>query len=468
MSTRMTMIPAEIFRKYDIRGDADGDQAVITPEVARLVGRAFGTYLRRADQTAVVVGHDNRLTSEALAAAAIDGLQASGLNVIDIGLAATPVLYWHAVQRGHIGGLMITGSHLTPDKNGFKLGIGVRSLYGDQITALRTLIEADDFIGGDGSGVTVPDARQQYLDDLAGRITMQRQLKVVIDAGNGIGGLFGPQLVSAWGHDVVACLFCEPDGRYPNHQPDPQKAKNVRDLSAAVVGHRADVGLAFDGDADRVGVVDDQGNLIAPDRVLTLLARDLLARHPGAKVIADVSSSQVVFDTIAAAGGEAIMWLTGHSFVKAKLIETGALLAGEMSGHIFLAEDYPGFDDGFFAAGRLLQLIANSDQPLSALDASIPRLHSTPVYRPHCPPHLMHPALERIQTALAAEGEITAIDGVRIKFANGWGGIRASNTEPVLSMRFEAATEADALAYRDQFVAVLRAFPEIDLSDIDC
>ncbi len=458
----MTPITSNIFKKYDIRGLASGLDAVVTPDAARLIGQAFGTYLQQVDNKhMVIVGRDNRHTSEVLAQAAIDGLVESGCHVIDIGLVSTPVVYWHAVQRDHAGGLMVTGSHLAPDQNGFKLSVGNRNLYGDQIMMLRTMIERDELRSGNGDVAEDPDAVSRYVNDLAQRVPMARSLRVVVDAGNGTGGLFGPQLIERWGHQVTR-LFCEPDGSYPNHQPDPQKPENMQALGEKVGEIGADIGLAFDGDADRVGAVDERGNMIAADRLLALLARDMLSRHPGQYVVADVLSSQALFDEIEKAGGTPVMWISGHSLIKARMHELGALLGGEMSGHIFLGEDYFCFDDGYMAAGRILQLLAASDQPLSALDASIPTLYSTPEYRPHCPDNAKQTVIQGVKAALGNKGEVNDVDGIRIKFERGWGIIRASNTEPVLSLRFEGETEADALAYRDMFVEVLRRYPQVE------
>ncbi|MEO8611612.1 MAG: phosphomannomutase/phosphoglucomutase [Chloroflexota bacterium] len=459
----MKDVNPKIFKKYDIRGKADGDEAVVTKDIARLIGRAFGSYVQRVDEkNMVVVGRDNRNSSYMLAEAAMTGAKESGCKVIDIGLVSTPVVYWHAVQRNHAGGLMVTGSHLPPDQNGFKLSIGNRNLYGAQIDVIRQMIEHHQFALGEGSLETDQRAYSSYIHDLESRISMARPLKVVIDAGNGTGGLFAPRLFKLWGHDVLECLYCEPDGNYPNHHPDPQQVKNMETLGAKVRELGADVGIAFDGDADRMGVVDEHGEMIVADRVLALLARDMLKRHPGASVVADVLSSQVLFDEVARAGGQPVMWISGHSLIKAKMAEIGALLGGEMSGHIFLGEDYFSFDDGYFAAGRLLQLLASSDQPLSKLNASIPTLYSTPEYRPHCPDDSKEIVIQAVKNALAGTGEIVDVDGVRIKFAKGWGLIRASNTEPVLSLRFEGETESDALGYRDLFLNVLKTFPQVE------
>lgn len=457
-------VQAEIFKKYDIRGQATGDEAVITQEVAALVGQAFGTYLQRVEnlQTAVV-GCDNRTTSYDLSQAAIAGLQRSGCNVIEIGMVSTPLLYWYSVNHNNIGGLMVTASHLGPDQNGFKLCVGVKSLYGDQIDSLREMIEKSDFAYGDGKLDGDMRLYSGYIHDLEKRLPMARALKVVVDSGNGTGGVFSRRLIPLWGHELVECLYCEPDGRFPNHQPDPGKPENLAELAAKVREHGADIGLAFDGDADRLGVVDEKGNIIAPDRVVALLAKDMLKRHPGATVIADVSSSQVVFDEVKKAGGVPVMWMTGHSLIKAKMAESSALLAGEISGHIFMGEDYFGFDDAYYVAGRLLQLLAASDQPLSQHDAAMPRLFSTPVYRPHCAYDLMPQVMATMKDKLQGKGVINDIDGLRVQFERGWGLIRTSNTEPVLSMRFEGQTEADAHQYRDLFFDLLRTFPQIQL-----
>lgn len=458
----MSDVNSSLFKKYDIRGRASGDGAPLTEVVARAVGRAFGSSVQ-ADEAlkTVVVGRDNRHSSPTLAAGAIEGLRESGVDVVDLGLVSTPVVYWAATRAGNVGGLMVTGSHLKPDQNGFKLCLGSKPVYGDAIQALRERILRDAYAEGVGGLSIDRDVLTAFADDVAARVPMARPLKVVIDPGNGTAGLIAPQLFEAWGHDVT-CIFCEPDGSYPNHQPDPQIEANVYALGERVRETGADVGIAFDGDADRMGAVDEHGRLVVSDRVLALLARDLLGRHPGAAVVADVLSSQVLFDEIARAGGRPLMAASGHSLVKARMAEVGALLGGEMSGHIFLAEDYYGYDDAYMAAGRLLQLLASGDQPLSALDAALPTLYATPEYRPHCADEAKQRVIDGVAASLAGAGEIETVDGVRVRFERGWGIIRASNTEPVLSLRFEGETEADALAYRDRFAAALRAFPDVE------
>jgi phosphomannomutase/phosphoglucomutase len=458
----MTMIDSKLFKKYDIRGRAGGGDAPLTPEAAHLVGRAFGTWLfRQEGKRRVVVGRDNRLTSAGLAAALIDGLVSAGCNVTHIGLASTPLLYWYAVNHDNAGGVMVTGSHLPPEQNGFKLCVGARNLWGEQIQALRTLIAAGDF-DGDLGKVTVKHAPLvDYMVDVIPRVRIPRALHIVIDAGNGTGGYFGPRLLRAWGQRVTE-LFCDLDGTYPNHQPDPQDADNMRSLAAKVVEVGADLGIAFDGDADRMGAVDETGAIISADRVLALLARDLLSRVPGASIVADVLTSQVFFDEVVRMGGMPIMWASGHSLVKAKMVETGALLGGEASGHIFMGEGYYGFDDAYFVAARLIRLVSVSGVPFSRLNAALPTLYSTPEYRPRCPDELKQTVIDAARQQLEGQGEVVSVDGLRIKFARGWGLLRASNTEPVLSLRFEAETEADAHAYRDRFFAILRAFPEVE------
>ena len=458
----MATLQASIFKKYDIRGLAQGDNPALTPEVAHPLGRAFGTWLQQMGNiNTCVVGRDNRHTSASLQDALMNGLQASGVHVVDIGLVATPLVYWHAVKLGSVGGVMVTASHLGPQHNGFKLCIGNRTIYGDSLQSLQAIIHRGAFFHGRGERKVEIGAYGQYTRDIAERIPMARALRVAVDAGNGTAGLFIPRLLQLWGHEIIP-LYLEPDGDFPNHPANPQDEANLQALAQKVREAGADVGLAFDGDADRVGVVDEQGNMLVADRVLALLSRDMLKRHHGAVVVADVLSSQVLFDVVEAVGGKPIMAPSGHSLVKDVMRQHSALLGGEMSGHIFLAENYYGYDDAFFAAGRLLQLLSASRQPLSALDAELPRLYSTPEYRPHCPDEDKERVIAGVAQALSDKGEVVAVDGVRIKFERGWGLLRASNTEPVLSLRFEGETEADALSYRDIFAEALRAYPQVE------
>lgn len=456
-------INRKLFKKYDIRGKTTGDDAILTTEVAVALGRAFGTYLQPLENVdTVVVGRDNRASSYDLQTAFMTGLRQSGMQVIDLGLVATPVVYWHAVNKGNLGGVMVTGSHLPADQNGFKLCVGRQPIFDEQIQALRAIIISGEFFHGAGEVTTENGTYSQYIRDLKAKIPApMKVLKVVVDAGNGTGGLFARRLVSLWGHDLLACLYCKPDATYPNHHPNPQEPENMRDLGEKVRELGADIGIAFDGDSDRMGAVDENGDMIAADRILALLARDMLQRRKKALVVADVLSSQVLFDAVKNAGGTPIMAASGHAIVKETMRESGALLGGEMSGHIFLGEDYYGFDDGFMAAGRLLQLLSDSDKSLSVLNAELPTLYSTPEYRPQCPDDDKDEVIEGVASALKDQGEVDTIDGVRIKFDKGWGLLRASNTEPVLSLRFEGETEADALRYRDLFAEALKAYPQV-------
>lgn len=459
-------ISPDIFKKYDIRGRATGDVAPLSREAAHLIGRAFATYLQPMEaKQLVVVGRDNRSTSADLQVSLMNGLRESGCDVLDLGLVATPVVYWHAVQNGDVGGIMVTGSHLAGDQNGFKLCIGNRTLFGETIQSLKDIIESGKFYHGSGKLETEAGSYSKYVRDLGARIPKSKALNVVLDAGNGVGGLFGPRLMELWGHNVVSCLFCEPDATFPYHHPNPQEPENMVALSEKVQQVGADVGIAFDGDSDRMGAVDENGTMITADRLLALLAQDMLKRHPGATVVADVLSSQVLFDVVTESGGTGLMAPSGHSLVKEMMRDTDALLGGEMSGHIFLGEDFFGFDDGFFAAGRLLQLIAESGKTLSELDNELPRLYSTPEYRPHCPDQDKPTVIQSVAEQLAAYGDVETVDGVRIKFENGWGLLRASNTEPVLSLRFEGQTEADANAYKELFAQALKAFPQVAALD---
>ena len=461
-------IDAALFRRYDIRGRAEGPRATLDADVARLIGRAAGTLLRREHGISqVVIGRDNRLSSPALHAGAREGLLASGCDVLDIGLAPTPLLYHSVLHNGHCAGLMVTGSHLPPAYNGFKLALGAQSLYGGQLQALRRLIVANDFDSGAGQlrqrqGAALYEA---YVADQARRIQSRRPLRVVIDAGNGCGGLFAGELLRALGHELVDCLFCEPDGRYPNHHPDPGAAQTMAALCAAVPQLGADVGLAFDGDADRLGVVDERGRIIAPDRVLTLLGLEVLRRRPGARILADVSCSQVFLDEVRRSGGQPMLCATGHALVKAQLAVSGALLGGEISGHFFFADEYHGFDDAFYAAGRLLQLLAAADAPLSALDDALPRPCVSPLYRPQCAPETGREILAALRERLAGEGELLSIDGLRLQLADAWGLARMSNTEAVMSLRFEGNSQAAMEACRARFATVLRDVAQCELEE---
>jgi len=459
----MTISP-KLFKKYDIRGTALGDNAILTPDATRLIGLGFGTFIQQREHEAiVVVGHDNRLSSPTLYEALIDGLRQSGCTIIALGQTATPVLYWHAVNLDSVAGVMITGSHLGADQNGLKFCVGNRAIYGDDLQDIRRIIESGNFASGIGGISFHHDAQQKYIESLKRRVlSSKRQLRVVIDAGNGMGGVIAPALIREWGHEVVAELFCEPDGNYPNHPANPQEAETLTTLSETVRKLGADMGIAFDGDCDRMGAVDEDGNIITADRLLTLLARDMLLRHKGAGVVGEVLCSQVLFDVVAKNGGVPYMAASGHALVKEAMKRHHALLGGEMSGHIFFSEDYFGFDDGFLAAGRLMSFVANSHLSLGDWNAGLPTLFSTPEYRPHCPDEWKQVVIDGVAGMLKDKGQVETIDGFRISFDRGWGILRASNTEPVLSLRFEGQTEEDALQYKQLFMNALAQFPQVE------
>jgi phosphomannomutase / phosphoglucomutase len=458
----MAEINPSIFKKYDIRGKAQGEKAVISREAAYLIGQAYASFLLSNYKIyQVVVGHDNRHSSYDLQASLMEGLQRGGANVVDIGLVSTPLVYWHAVNQGNVGGMMVTGSHLTPEYNGFKLCIGETPVFGNDIVKLRSMIETDNLLVNRGEYLVHQAAYSEYVHDIHQRLPISSKFKLAFDPANGTAGLFAPRLFQLWEQDATG-INVEPDGDFPNHLANPQEPKNMLQLSEKVLEIGADIGFGYDGDADRVGIVDEKGQMITADRVLALLARDMLKRQPNSAIVADVLSSQTVFDVVKQAGGRPIMAASGHSLVKETMKENNSLLGGEMSGHIFFGEDYFGFDDAYFATGRILQVLQNSDAPLSELNKSMPTYYSTPEYRPHCPDETKQEVINTVAERLANEGEIITVDGVRVQFARGWGILRASNTEPVLSLRFEGETEADALRYRDIFANAIKDFSQVE------
>lgn len=451
-------INPKIFRKYDIRGIADTD---LSDAVVRSIGQALGTYLQdEHDIEQIIVGRDNRVSGQRLRDALCWGLTRTGMNVLDIGVCSTPMLYWYAVTQD-TAGVMITGSHLDAPFNGFKIAVGKAALYGESIQEIYELTTGEDLATGEGIITLQADSVMPYLADVSSKVT-PKALKVAVDPGNGTAGIYVDQLMAAWGQEAFT-INMELDGTFPNHAPDPSKAKNLAQLIDLVKANHADMGLAFDGDADRVVAVDELGNVIAPDRFVAILAKDVLSRHAGATIIGDVTSSQALFDTIKEAGGNPVMWMTGHSLIKEKMRETGAILAGEISGHIFFAEDYYGFDDAYLAAGKLLQILSHSEQTLSEMDAEIPQYYSTRVFRPHCDPDINHDVLAALAEDLGDKGDLILLDGIRAQFEHGWVIIRESNTEPVLSIRIEGKTKAHAEQYRDWVVASLSQFKGVDI-----
>lgn len=446
-----------IFREYDIRGVADAD---LTDDVARSVGRAFAARLREAGGRTCLLGWDMRTSSPRLREAILEGLLAGGVDTVRIGLVPTPVLYFgiHALQAD--GGIMVTGSHNPPDQNGFKLCLGPGALYGREIQILRMRIEAGDFPRAPAGRVEDRDLLPGYLQMVLDRCRPSRRLKVVLDCGNGAGGVTAPSVFQALGHDVVT-LYEEPDGRFPNHQADPTVPALMEDLRQKVLAENADIGIGFDGDADRIGVVDEEGILLYGDQLLALFAIDLLGRHPGEKVIFDVKCSQAVEDVILAGGGVPVMSSTGHSILKARLREEGALLAGEMSGHIFFAENFFGHDDAVYAGALMASILARKGEKLSSMRQSLPAYRNSPEIRVACPDDAKFRVVADVGRRLAERFPVITIDGVRARVGSGFGLLRASNTQPVLVLRFEAATDGDLAAIERLFREELARHPEV-------
>ncbi|MBW4436874.1 MAG: phosphomannomutase/phosphoglucomutase [Pleurocapsa minor GSE-CHR-MK-17-07R] len=459
----MTEVNATIFRKYDIRGTAVGDDAQLTPTLALLVGKGLGTYLPTAFGTErVFVGRDNRLTSPALHAAMIEGLLSTGMAVTDIGESITPTVYYAAASYGSKGaGVQITGSHLTTKYNGIKMSYGSLALFDQQIQDVLKLIQTDAFTVGQGVLSQDFDLVNRHMARIQGMVTLAKPMKVVLDAGNGlIGGIF-PQVLRNLGCEVVE-LYTESDGTYPNHLPNPEDPEMTKDLEAKVIETGADIGLAFDGDSDRCGFIDEHGHHIAADRLLAILARDVLTRIPGATIVYDVKCSQALPDIIRQHGGVPVMWKTGHSLMKQKIAELGSPLGGEVSGHLFTGENYYGFDDAPLVALRALQVFSQTDKTVSEIFAELPQLEATPEIILPAPDHLKFQIIEDITKALDETYEVFTLDGARAQFENGWGVVRASNTQPAVTLRFEAYTAPDLVKYMNLFKAQLDKYPEVD------
>lgn len=434
-----SVIPAHIFREYDIRGIAGKE---LTEEVALAIGKSFGTLLVREGKHTVAIGHDHRWSAEFLYRGLSNGLQSCGLTVVEIGLVTTPLVYFYVTHNKLDAGISLTGSHNPPDENGFKFHHSAHSFYGKDIQGLRELIEKNDFVTGQGR-VEHPDHDalvKAYQDFIFSGFKFTKKLKVVMDTGHGMASVTAPALIRRFGHEVTV-LYENLDPKMPDHQADPSVPANLKDLQKKVVETKADIGIAFDGDADRIGVVDEKGQVIFGDKLLLLYAREILTRKPGALIIGDVKSSKQIYDDIAKRGGKPLMWKTGHSLIKAKMKETHAEMAGEMSGHMFFNDRWLGFDDAVYAACRILEILDKSAGPLSSLLADVPQLVSTPEIRFDCPEEIKFKVVARAVEDLKKKYEVVDIDGARVQFPDGWGLVRASNTQPVLVMRFEAVTQ---------------------------
>ncbi len=443
----------KIFREYDIRGIVGQD---LTPELAEQIGKAFGTTLRRKNLHRIAVGQDGRESSPILYDRLVRGITSTGIGVTNIGVCPTPLVYFALFQLPIDGGAMITASHNPAAYNGFKLCIGKESLYGEDLQKIRRLIEARDYETGPVDQVHAPvqsvEIIPRYLDFLKQHFKSVdgRGIKVVVDSGNAMGALVGPQALKAMGCEVIE-LFSELDSRFPNHHPDPTVPENLKDLIETVRSRRADLGIAYDGDADRLGAVDERGEIMWGDQLLILFAREILHRQPGAMILSEVKASQIFYDDVLKRGGRTLMWKAGHSLIKSKMKEVGAALAGEMSGHIFFADRYFGYDDAIYAGCRLIEILAERRQPLSGLLSDLPKMSSTPEIRMDCPDDKKFAVVERLKERFEAlrsrpspDGlpirDLITLDGVRVVFEDGWGLARASNTQPALVLRFEAKT----------------------------
>ncbi len=445
-----------IFRANDVRGIVERD---FTDDVVLNLGKAYGSYMRRRGHKHLVVGHDLRLSSSHLAEMFMQGLESTGADIVIIGQVTTPALYFSILHWNLDGGVMITGSHNPKPYNGFKMCEGLGSVYGEEIQKLKNMILAQDFDRASGRREK-RDIMPDYLDMLRTKFSFQKKLKIVVDAGNATAGPIAPQLWRDYGHEVIE-LYCEPDGNFPNHLPDPCVPKYMQDLAARVVAENADIGIGYDGDADRVGAVDDTGEYIFADRLLVLFAQDVLRNNPHAPIIFDVKCTLALPEAIEKAGGKPVMWKTGHSMQKAKMKELNAPFAGELSGHVFFNDDFFGFDDGIYASGRLLQIVANSDTKFSELIQVAPVLPATEEIRVDCADEVKFDVVANLVKDFAAEFKVIDVDGARVEFGDGWGLVRASNTEPNLVIRFEARTEERLAEIIEIFKKRFDKYPDI-------
>jgi phosphomannomutase/phosphoglucomutase len=447
------MLDQSIFREYDIRGIAD---VQMPSEGVRLLGHALGSYLFRKGARAVNVGRDARLSGPRLRDALLEGLLSSGVNVVDLGMVPTPVLYYSVYKFGAQGGVMITGSHNPSDYNGFKTMFGSGTIHGAEIQELYRMIVDRDFEMGAGT-LSEADAVTPYVDELAASFAFPRRVKAVFDNGNGAAGVVLSRLLPKLNVEATA-MFFEPDGSFPNHHPDPTVEENLAMLKAKVAETGAELGLSFDGDGDRLGATDEKGSVVWGDMLMLIYGREILSRKPGATFIGEVKCSQLMYDELARLGGNAIMYKTGHSLIKAKMKETKAELAGEMSGHMFFADRYYGFDDAIYSALRLLEIVATSGQPLSAQTAGLPKMIVTPELRVDCPDHRKFDVVSQVREHFKRTHKTIEIDGARILFEHGWGLVRASNTQPILVLRFEADSAERLQQYRSLVEGVVQQY----------
>ena len=444
----MQAVSKSIFKAYDIRGIVNED---LTIETVVLIGKAIGSESIDRGERGIVVGRDGRTSGPELMNALVEGIKSTGCHVVKIGMIPTPVLYYATYSKGASSGVMITGSHNPPNYNGFKMMIAGETLSGERILNLYERINNQNFHQGQGTSTTI-DIQEDYLNRVTSDISIKRPLKIVVDCGNGVAGHLAPKLFEALGCEVVK-LFCHIDGNFPNHHPDPSKLENLNDLISEIKAQKADLGLAFDGDGDRLGVIDEKGNVIWADRQMILFSRDVIHRNPGAKIVFDVKCSSLLSKDISNQGGRPILSRTGHSFIKAKIKEESALLGGEMSGHIFFKERWYGFDDALYAGARLIEILSSRNESCSEIFSELPDSFNTPEINIHFDKQgNQFEAMEELKkTANFNEGVLTTIDGIRLDYEDCWGLVRPSNTAPCLVLRFEAETEVSLKRIREEF-----------------
>jgi len=439
-----------VFREYDVRGVVGTD---LNEEFVFNLGRAIGTYAARHKIKRMTIGRDCRLSSDDYHQYLIKGLNSSGIETIDIGLCATPMLYFSIRHLKVEGGVMITGSHNPPEFNGFKICIGNDTIYGEKIQDLRKIMESGKYSTGSASS-SFQDITAAYSNYLFDNVQITRKIKVAVDAGNGVGGHFALPILQRYGFEVIP-IYCEMDGHFPNHFPDPTVEENLTDLIKTVHEQKADLGIAFDGDADRLGVINDKGEIIWGDKLLLLFAREILKEKPNSTIIGEVKCSQTLYDDIKKHSGRAIMWKAGHSLIKAKMKEEKAVLGGEMSGHLFFADRYFGYDDAIYAAIRLLEILSKTGQKMSELLADVPQTFATPEIRIDCADDKKAQVVERIKKHFQNNRGLIEIDGVRIPFEDGWALVRSSNTQPVIVLRFEASSASSLQKIRNEVEKLL-------------
>ena len=451
-------INPDIFRQYDIRGIVDKD---LTLETVELLGRGIGSYFRQSRRKEVVLGRDCRLSSPSFSESLIKGLHSTGCEVVDIGVVPTPLLYFMMYYKKKEAGVMITGSHNPPEYNGFKIMVGEETLYGGAIQDIYDIIKNNNYVREEAQKRIAYNILPEYQDYILRDIKLEKKIKVVVDAGNGTAGVVASPIFKKLGCEVIE-LFCEMDGTFPNHHPAPTLPDALRDLIQKVAETKADVGIAYDGDGDRIGIIDNEGNILWGDQLMIIFARDVLPSHPGSAVISEVKASKLLYEEIDRLGGRPIMWKTGHSLIKKKIKEEKALLAGEMSGHIFFADRYFGFDDAIYSSARLLEILSRSDEKLSEMLSDLPTTFTTPEIRIYASDEVKFKIVEQVKQELSQKYPIIDIDGVRAQYPTGWALVRASNTQEVLVLRFEANSEEDLKAIKKEVeVTVERAIKRL-------